>query len=64
VVEAVDDGSCWVEVGASCYEGLAISLTLLGVDFEVDGPAELAAALEKLAGRLGRAVTTAEAQRR
>jgi hypothetical protein len=53
-----------VEVGASCYEGLASSLTLLGVDFEVDGPAELAAALEKLAGRLGRAVTTAEAQRR
>jgi predicted DNA-binding transcriptional regulator YafY len=58
VVEAVDDGSCWVEVGASCYEGLAISLTLLGVDFEVDGPTELVTALENLAGRLGKAVLT------
>jgi len=58
LAEAVDEASCWVQIGASCYEGLAIRLTLIGVDFTVDGPAELVAALEKLAGRLGRACQT------
>jgi predicted DNA-binding transcriptional regulator YafY len=56
IVEAAGDGCCWVELGASCYEGLAISLTLLGVDFEAPEPPELAAALNRLAERLRAAV--------
>jgi predicted DNA-binding transcriptional regulator YafY len=57
VAEAVDSSSCWVELGASCYEGLAVSLTLLGADFEADGPPELLSAIAKLRSRLGNAVS-------
>jgi len=63
VVEAADERTCWVELGASCYEGLAISLTLLGAEFEAPEPPELVAALDRLAERLGRAVCSGSARR-
>jgi len=52
MVEAIDDRSCWFEMGASSYETLAAYLVLFGVDFEVAEPAELVEQLERLANRI------------
>jgi predicted DNA-binding transcriptional regulator YafY len=55
-IESIDDASCWFEATASTFENLAAYLAMLGVDFEVDGPAELVVELRRLGDRLGRAV--------
>jgi predicted DNA-binding transcriptional regulator YafY len=51
VIEPIDEKSCWFEAGASTFESLAMHLALLGVDFEVEEPAELVTEVRKLAGR-------------
>jgi predicted DNA-binding transcriptional regulator YafY len=55
VLEAIDPRSCILHTGSHSLEGLAIHLSLLGVDFEVHEPPEFIAYLRKLADRLGRA---------
>jgi predicted DNA-binding transcriptional regulator YafY len=59
LVEPIDDASCYLELGAGCFDGLAMHLSLLGLDFEVevDGPTELIEAVRRLASRLERAVS-------
>jgi len=56
-VEAVDAQSCVLHTGADSVETLAVYLGLLGVDFTVDGPAELVDHLRELSARYGRATT-------
>jgi hypothetical protein len=51
--EAAD--TCVLEVGADTFEQLALHLGLLGVDFDVLDPPELAAAVEGLGERYLRA---------
>src|SRR5262249_38973148 len=46
-VEPIDDESCFIEIGASTFEGLATHLSLLGVNFEVTGPPELIGEIRK-----------------
>jgi predicted DNA-binding transcriptional regulator YafY len=48
-------GTCELEVGADTFEQLALHLGLLGVDFEVIGPPELAVAVRALGERYVRA---------
>ena len=55
VVEAAGADACVLHTGADTVESLAVHLSLLGVDFEVDDPPELVAYLRELAGRYGRA---------
>ena len=52
VLEAIDDTSCLLHTGSHSLEGLAIHLSLLGVDFRVHEPPELIAYLSNLAQRL------------
>jgi hypothetical protein len=39
VVEPIDGQCCFLDIAASTYDGLAMHLALLGVDFEVTEPA-------------------------
>jgi predicted DNA-binding transcriptional regulator YafY len=55
-VEPVDDSTCVLHTGADTIETLAVYLSLLGVDFTVSEPPELAAYLDELAGRYARSV--------
>jgi predicted DNA-binding transcriptional regulator YafY len=55
-VQAVDEHSCAVEVGADNPELLAVWLGALGEDFTVVEAPELAEQLERLADRYRRAV--------
>ena len=57
-VEPVDDDTCRIRVGADSPEALALWLTLVDADLVVDDPA-LAAALQALSDRLGRAAAGA-----
>src|SRR5579859_1895208 len=43
VLEAIDDNSCLLHTGSHSLEGLAIHLSLLGVNFQVHEPPELIA---------------------
>lgn len=55
-VEAVDERTCFVDVGSDSASMLAVWLGMLDADFEVDDCPELADHLRKLAGRYSRAV--------
>ncbi|WP_035287064.1 helix-turn-helix transcriptional regulator [Actinokineospora spheciospongiae] len=54
-LEAVDEGSCRLTAGAPSWEGLAMWVSMLGCEFEVVEPPELAVAAAAMAGRLARA---------
>jgi predicted DNA-binding transcriptional regulator YafY len=55
-VKPVDDGTCLLRLGGDDLVGMAAWVGLLGVDFEVLDPPELADAVRLLAERYGRAV--------
>ena len=55
LLEAIDAHSCRFHVGASSLESMAVWLGLLGVDFTVEDPPELAVHLRALSARLARA---------
>ena len=54
-VTAVDDESCLLDTGVDSLESLAVYLGLLGVDFTVSDPPELADRIRVLADRYARA---------
>lgn len=56
LIEPIDERSCFFDVGASNFEGLAMHLALLGVDFELLEPSELAEQVQRLAERFRRAI--------
>jgi predicted DNA-binding transcriptional regulator YafY len=56
VIEPIDGTSCWLEVGESSFEQVALYLACTGVDFEVSGPPELIAEVQRLSDRYRRAV--------
>lgn len=60
-VEPIDEGRCWFEASGSTFENVASYLAMLGVDFEVEEPAELIAELRRLSDRLSRAAATGSA---
>jgi len=51
VVEPIDDESCLLLTGADAMETLAIYLSMLMMDFRIDGPPELVAHIRTLARR-------------
>ena len=55
LIEPIDDQSCYLEMGASCYEALAMHIALLGVDFEITAPEELITEVGRLAARYTKA---------
>lgn len=55
VVEPIDDDHSILVTGADSHETVAVWIGMLGLDFHVDGPPELVAHLQTLAGRYGRA---------
>ena len=55
-IEAIDEQSCMLDAGASTYEGLAMHLALMGVDFEVSEPAELVKEIRRIRDRYRRAL--------
>jgi len=59
MLRAVDSERCLLETGAHSLSGLAFHLAMLGVDFEVQEPAELIEHLRSLATRLTRAARAA-----
>ncbi|MDW5326798.1 HTH domain-containing protein [Plantactinospora sp. KLBMP9567] len=63
LVEAVDRRSCLLSAGADTLGFLALHLALLGPEFTVLEPAELADELGVLAGRLDRARSRSGSQR-
>ncbi len=54
VIEPIDEQSCFFDVGAPTYESLAMHLALLGVDFEIIEPPELAEQVRRPSVRLRR----------
>ena len=54
-VTAVDDESSVLDTGSDNLETLAVYLGLLGYEFRVEAPAELAAHVRELADRYQRA---------
>lgn len=59
LLERVHDQGCRLLTGGRSWYELAVHLTLVGVDFEVEDPPELLTYLRSLHERLGRAVGTA-----
>jgi predicted DNA-binding transcriptional regulator YafY len=59
VVEAVDGDTCVLLTGADALETIAIYLSMLMMDFRVDGPPELVAHLRTLARRYSESVESA-----
>ncbi len=57
-VEAIDDATCELRTSDDSLEWLALRIGMLGAEFVVHEPPELAGALRALAGRVGRAVAT------
>ncbi len=55
LVEEIDAQTCAVHVGSDTPDDLAMWLGLLGADFVVDGPPEMAAALTTMSRRFDRA---------
>jgi predicted DNA-binding transcriptional regulator YafY len=55
-VTPIDDATCEYRTGDDNLEWLALRVAMLGVDFEVHEPPELAGAVRKLADRLRRGV--------
>ena len=58
-VEALDEHRCLVRTGSNSLDGLAVYLSLVGVDFDVLGPPELAERMRDMAARLSRAADAA-----
>lgn len=58
LLEPIDDHSCFLEIGGSSYERLAMHLTMLGVDFEANEPPELIHELRRLSKRLRKSFFT------
>ena len=56
VVEPVDDHECVLVTGADSYEVIAVYIGMLGMDFRIDAPAELAERVRELGDRYRRAV--------
>jgi predicted DNA-binding transcriptional regulator YafY len=54
-VEPLDDATCAYRTGDDDLDWLAMRVLMLGVDFEVHEPPELAERLRSLAGRIDRA---------
>lgn len=63
VLEPIDDESCRLLTGAHSWYVLAVHLALVGVDFSVEEPAELADYLRSIHERLGRALGVQEPAR-
>ena len=57
LVEPIDEERCFLEIGSSTFESLAMHIALLGVDFEVTEPAELVNQVRQLAERYRRAIS-------
>jgi predicted DNA-binding transcriptional regulator YafY len=57
MIEPIDDGSCYLETGASSFERLAMHLVLLGADFEVSKPPELVEQVRRMEERFRRAAS-------
>ena len=55
IVEAIDERSCFANVGPDTAHELALWIGLIDADFEVHGDDELAAAVRGLADRFVRA---------
>ena len=55
LVEEIDAQTCGVHVGSDTPDDLAMWLGMLGADFVVDGPPELAAAFRRMSRRYARA---------
>jgi len=55
LVEAIDANTCFLDVAGATFESLAMHLALLGVDFQVDEPAELVEQVRLLGERYRRA---------
>jgi predicted DNA-binding transcriptional regulator YafY len=55
VLEPVDERTCLLRTGADTLETLAVSLSMLGVDFQVTAPPELVDHIRLLAARYQRA---------
>jgi predicted DNA-binding transcriptional regulator YafY len=51
IVESVDDNTCILVTGADSLEIIAVYIGMLGLDFHVDGPAELITHLETVGNR-------------
>ena len=54
-IEPLDEQRCLLRAGADWLGALAVNIALLGVDFEVRSPPELAAEVDALADRFARA---------
>jgi predicted DNA-binding transcriptional regulator YafY len=54
-LEAIDQSTCLLHTGAYSLDSLSVYLALLGFDFEVRDPPELAARIRELAARFSRA---------
>jgi len=52
VLEAINQDCCLLHTGSHSLEGIAIHLSLLGVDFQVHEPPELISYMRNLADRL------------
>ncbi|MGO9262515.1 MAG: helix-turn-helix transcriptional regulator [Bryobacteraceae bacterium] len=57
-LEALDEHRCVLHTGDCSLDGLSVHLALLGFEFEVREPAELAERIRRLAARLSRACTS------
>jgi predicted DNA-binding transcriptional regulator YafY len=56
MLEAAGPASCRLHVGANDLDGLAVHIGMLGFEFQLDSPPELAQHLRRLADRIHRAV--------
>jgi predicted DNA-binding transcriptional regulator YafY len=52
MLEPIDEHSCFLEIGGSTFERLAMHLCMLNVDFEATGPPELIDELRRFSTRL------------
>jgi len=59
LLEAIDERSCLLRIGAPSLDGFSAFLVYIGFDFEVREPAELVDAIRRLAGRCIRATINA-----
>jgi predicted DNA-binding transcriptional regulator YafY len=55
IVESVDDETCVLHIGAYSLDGLSVHLALMGLEFEVVNPPELAERIRVLAERFRKA---------
>ncbi len=55
-IQAIDEGTCVLQTGASSLDMLALHLAMIGFEFEVREPPELVARLRSVAERFTRAV--------